>query len=127
MPIIKFVLQPVLENYFIHGIDRGREDNFVRVWAKKDGESLILFVQDNGFGMSAEEMEEKNRQLRENPKEKDKKASIGLSNVNRRIKAVYGEEYGICIEAARTQGLLVKITIKIEEREAHEESHAGRR
>lgn len=127
VPIIKFVLQPVLENYFIHGIDRGREDNFVRVWAKKDGENLILFVQDNGFGMSAEEMEEKNRQLRENPKEKDKKASIGLSNVNRRIKAVYGEEYGICIEAARTQGLLVKITIKIEEREAHEESHAGRR
>nr|WP_308778927.1 histidine kinase [uncultured Blautia sp.] len=128
VPIIKFVLQPVVENYFIHGIDRGREDNCVRIWAERNQGSLTLFVRDNGCGMTEAEIAEKNRLLRENPKDKDKKTSIGLSNVNRRIKAVYGEEYGISIEAAKPQGLLVKVTIKIEDKieemEVHEESHA---
>lgn len=127
LPVIKFVLQPVLENYFVHGIDRGREDNFVRIWAERQAEKLVLYVQDNGSGMKEEDIRERNRQLCENRRDMEEKASIGLNNVNRRIKAVYGEKYGISIEALQPRGLLVKITIKIEEGKAHEESHVSGR
>lgn len=124
-PIIKFVLQPIIENYFVHGIDRTRQDNRVTIRARRQQNRLELYVQDNGVGMKAEDMEKKNQELRENREEQTEKKSIGISNVNRRIKAVYGEEYGISIEAAKPEGLLVKVTIKIEEGKAHEEGHVS--
>ena len=124
-PIIKFVLQPIIENYFVHGIDRTRQDNRVTIRARRQQDRLELYVQDNGVGMKAEDMEKKNQELRENREEQTEKKSIGISNVNRRIKAVYGEEYGISIEAAKPEGLLVKVTIKIEEGKAHEEGHVS--
>lgn len=114
LPVIKFVLQPVIENYFVHGIERDRQDNEVRVWAQQKDETLFLYVQDNGCGMEPELLEQKNRQLQENRMQQDaqQKASIGIQNVNRRIKAVYGDRYGVFLEAAAPKGLLVTITLK---------------
>lgn len=115
LPIIKFVLQPIVENYFIHGIDRERQDNEVWVRAEKQGENLFLYVEDNGYGMEEQEIEKKNRELRENLPDRGEKKSIGITNVNRRIKAVYGDAYGISIESGNPKGLRVTITIKVEE------------
>lgn len=64
--------------------------------------------------MKPEAIKKKNRELKENlPDEKGKK-SIGIINVNRRIKAVYGDEYGIHIDAGEPKGLRVTVTIKVE-------------
>lgn len=115
LPIIKFVLQPIAENYFIHGIDRERQDNEVWVRAEKQGENLFLYVEDNGYGMEEQEIEKKNRELRENLPDRGEKKSIGITNVNRRIKAVYGDACGISIESGNPKGLRVTITIKVEE------------
>ena len=115
LPIIKFVLQPIAENYFIHGIDRERQGNEVWVRAEKQGENLFLYVEDNGYGMEEQEIEKKNRELRENLPDRGEKKSIGITNVNRRIKAVYGDAYGISIESGNPKGLRVTITIKVEE------------
>lgn len=115
LPIIKFVLQPIAENYFIHGIDRERQDNEVWVRAEKQGENLFLYVEDNGYGMEEQEIEKKNRELRENLSDRGEKKSIGITNVNRRIKAVYGDACGISIESGNPKGLRVTITIKVEE------------
>lgn len=114
LPIIKFVLQPIIENYFIHGIERDRKDNRVHIWAERNGEALCLYVEDNGCGMEAEEIEEKNKELKENLPDEEGKKAIGIINVNRRIKAVYGEDYGIYIEAVKPKGLRVRVTIKVE-------------
>lgn len=125
LPIIKFVLQPIIENYFIHGIDRDRKDNRVLIRAQSQGERLIISVEDNGLGMSREDMEEKNKILAANSQEETGNKSIGISNVNRRIKAVYGEEYGVFIQAAEPQGLQVRITIKVEKGEAYEKGNVS--
>lgn len=119
LPIIKFVLQPIVENYFIHGIDRERTDNRVHIRAQRKEDKLCLYIEDNGFGMKQEEIDKKNQELKDNLPEKEKKQSIGIANVNRRIKAVYGEEYGIVMEAAETGGLRVIVTVRTEtERES---------
>ncbi len=124
-PIIKFVLQPIVENYFIHGIERDRKDNLVKIWAEAEGEVLSLYIQDNGIGMTQEEIDRKNTELRENSPEERKDKSIGIANVNRRIKAVYGDQYGLLLQAAAPKGLLVIVTIKIEENEKDEKGDVG--
>lgn len=114
LPVIKFMLQPVIENYFIHGIERDRKDNMVQIWAERRQNTLKLYVQDNGCGMKTQELDKLNAELKENAAAKKNQESIGLHNVNRRIKAVYGNEYGIFVGSAEPKGLLVIITIRIE-------------
>lgn len=114
LPVIKFMLQPVIENYFIHGIERDRKDNMVQIWAERRQNTLKLYVQDNGCGMKTQELDKLNAELKENAAAKKNQESIGLHNVNRRIKAVYGNEYGIFVGPAEPKGLLVIITIRIE-------------
>lgn len=127
LPVIKFVLQPVLENYFIHGIERDRKDNQVSIWAEQRRDTLYLYVKDNGAGMEEEKIAALNAQLQENKKTKDRGDSIGIYNVNRRIKAVCGEGYGISLEAADPKGLLVILSIRIEEEEGelHEKGNVS--
>lgn len=123
LSIIKFVLQPVLENYFIHGIERDRKDNRVTIRAERKGDVLFLHVQDNGCGMDEGLLREKNRELEENQKNlqnqksqksKGKAESVGIQNINRRIKAVYGEQYGIHLKKAEPKGLTVTLSVKAE-------------
>lgn len=121
VPIIKFVLQPLIENYFIHGIRMGADDNFIRISVRKDGEDYEILVEDNGRGMTDSEIEAKNEQLRAN--KEDRKKSIGMSNVNRRIKAVYGSEYGIRIEAGEQQGLRTILRFNPSEGKYYEKSY----
>ena len=127
VPIIKFVLQPIVENYFVHGIERDRKDNLVKIWARAEGEALKLYIQDNGKGMCREDIERTNKALRENSQEERKDKSIGIANVNRRIKAVYGDHYGLLLQAAAPKGLLVIVTIKIEENEKDEKGDVSGR
>ena len=127
VPIIKFVLQPIIENYFIHGIRMRETDNFIRIAVEKD-EAYRIIVEDNGQGMTGEELAAKNEELRNDTMKKE--ASIGIANVNRRLKAVYGREYGIHLEAGSGGGLRVILSFRSAEREVEEktdydESDAG--
>lgn len=106
VPIIKFVLQPIIENYFIHGMRMKEPDNFIRIAVEKeDGERFRIIVEDNGKGMTVQELAKKNQELEHDIMEK--RSSIGIANVNRRLKAVYGKQYGIRMEAGPGGGLRV--------------------
>lgn len=122
-PIIKFVLQPLIENYFVHGIRMQDDDNYIHICVKKDGEDFEIIVEDNGRGMPLGEIAAKNRELEAD--RMGKKDSIGLSNVNRRVKAVYGRAYGVRIEPARGRGLRVILRFRPQEKEEsnHEKSN----
>lgn len=120
LPVIKFVLQPIIENYFVHGIERDRQDNLICIRAERKADTLYLYVEDNGHGMQEEELDKKNQELRINAKPKNRNESIGIHNVNRRIKAACGEEYGISLKAAKPKGLQVILAIRIEEGKAYE-------
>ena len=124
VPIIKFVLQPIIENYFIHGIRMRDSDNFIRIMVEKREEDFAIVVEDNGRGMTGEDIEAKNRQLRENKMDKSK--SIGIANVNRRIKAVYGSRYGLEIEQVKTGGLRIILTFRPPEGESNDEESNDR-
>ncbi len=104
VPVIKFVLQPVVENYFIHGMRMKEQDNFIRISVEKK-DSFQIIVEDNGKGMPNDEIAAKNRELEHDAMVKQ--SSIGIANVNRRLKAVYGDAYGIRIGKGPQGGLRV--------------------
>ncbi len=116
-PVIKFVLQPIIENYFIHGIRMKEQDNFIKVMVEKDKDFKII-VEDNGKGMTEGEISAKNKELRNDTMKE--KSSIGIANVNRRLKAVYGKEYGIYLETRAGGGL--RVILKFHPEECEKES-----
>lgn len=73
------------------------------------GENLVITVQDNGAGMDAEAM---NRLLEQNDmKRVESGVSIGILNVNARLKKLFGKEYGLHIESTVGEGTTVTITV----------------
>lgn len=108
-PIIKFILQPVIENYFVHGIRGEMEGNEIRISVERKEGILVVHIVDNGRGMEDEAMVKKNMELRNN--KADTKKTIGLMNVNRRIKAVYGMSFGVLLSHNESNGMHVTLTV----------------
>ena len=104
--ILPFLLQPVIENAVLHGLE-GQENGGMIQMRISIGEDDLLYivVTDNGAGMESEEL----NSLRENIRIKDeqKTKSIGLYNINQRIRLCYGSEYGIILESKKWEGTSV--------------------
>lgn len=110
--MIKMLLQPILENAIYHGMKERERDGRIVISAEKIGKNTLQFaVSDNGGGMTEEEVKNLNEYLRGN---NGRYKSIGLRNVNRRIKLRYGEEYGVRIESCKGKGTTVYITIYVD-------------
>lgn len=106
----KITLQPIIENAINHGldllVDEGHID--VRVW--QDGEDIVFCVQDNGVGMSPEQVEAIMNHAPED------RTGIGIRNVNDRLKIYFGKQYGLHITSEPDVGTWVEIRMpKVQE------------
>lgn len=105
----KISIQPLVENAINHGLKnkRGEKNIYIKIWQTEG--KLHVMVKDDGVGMDAEKF---NRLLKENDtglvEEGD---SIGLLNINARLKMIYGEEYGLFIESEPGRGSAVYLTV----------------
>ena len=118
MLLPKFSIQPLVENYFAHGIDYRRKDNVISVKAVKIAGAVRLLIQDNGCGMPPEKLAQiqqmlANRQLLDIDNGEIRK-SIGIVNVHERFLLFFGERYNIQIESQKNQGVTYTIEIKDE-------------
>ncbi|BAM23229.1 sensor histidine kinase [Streptococcus intermedius] len=118
MLLPKFSIQPLVENYFAHGIDYRRKDNVISVKAVKIAGAVRLLIQDNGCGMPPEKLAQiqqmlANRQLLGIDNGEIRK-SIGIVNVHERFLLFFGERYNIQIESRKNQGVTYTIEIKDE-------------
>lgn len=109
--ILPMVLQPLVENSFVHGIEPKAGKGEIRIAASKSDENLILLIQDNGIGIPEEKLKNLQEMLIE-AKDSDR---IGLSNVNLRIKQYYGSEYGVRIDSKENEGTTITITLPLKE------------
>lgn len=104
--ILPLLLQPVVENAVIHGLESTGKDGRIRVEITLEKEDrLLLAVSDNGQGMTPEELEELLSKLA--TPGLTLKSGIGLYNTNQRIRLYYGEDYGIRVESALSRGTKV--------------------
>ncbi|EMF0397335.1 sensor histidine kinase [Enterococcus faecium] len=106
----KFVIQPLVENYFKHGIDFTRFDNALSVKVLQEGKRVRIIIKDNGKGMTEKRLKQIEKKL-SHPKV-ELHGSIGLQNVNERLRASFGSSYYMSLENNETGGLTVSITFK---------------
>lgn len=78
--------------------------------AHVQGEVLHIQVKDNGTGMTKENLEKLQNYIQG---EADPEKSIGIVNVNQRIRLFYGEEYGIQIRSRKQMGTEVEIILPV--------------
>jgi two-component system, sensor histidine kinase YesM len=109
--IIKHLIQPVIENYIVHGFDTTKSNNSISVRGYLDDKNIFFIITDNGKGIEAENLDKMKLSL-ENF-EMNSSGSIGLANINERIKLVYGKECGVDISSINGKGTTVKIKILI--------------
>lgn len=95
------ILQPIVENAIIHGVEAVKQAE-IHIHIYHDEEKVYLEVKNNGKKMTQEDKDKIHALLNEEEylikKAPGRHTSIGIRNVNRRIRLVYGEEYGLTIE-----------------------------
>lgn len=94
--IIKNLFQPLIENYFVHGFDTSNDDNYILLQGKSlDEETMLITVEDNGIGMTPEDMEKLNAELNESIRISTE--SYGLKNLHQRLHLFYGGDCGLSL------------------------------
>ncbi len=107
--IPRISIQPLVENALNHGLRNKRGEKEIRIRIRKKAGILEICVADNGVGMDAKEL---NRSLTKNDLQRVEQGnSIGLFNINARIKMLYGEEFGIILESTQGEGTSVYVTL----------------
>lgn len=111
--MVRLTLQPLIENIFQHAFPDGMEQRHtIRIDAMEQGEKLLVIVEDNGVGMTADRLGELRLRLQENRLADDghefkRKGGIGVANVHRRIQMVFGNAYGLTIESKQNEGTII--------------------
>jgi two-component system, sensor histidine kinase YesM len=105
--VLPLLLQPIVENAFVHGLEGKEGQGIIDIVIKEDEDLLVIDIIDNGLGIDEEKLNYVYRKI--NNLSEGTKKSIGLSNVNQRIKLCYGEGYGIKVSSQKGLGTKVSI------------------
>lgn len=107
--ILKLTLQPLLENSIEHGI-KSLGKGIISITVEEEKDSISIIISDNGVGFSQEKLKEMQENLK-NGKVYSKDRSIGILNVDERIKKRYGQEYGV--EVISKKDVITTVIIKL--------------
>lgn len=99
----KITLQPIIENAILHGLDLLVDEGHIDVQVCQEGEDILFCVQDNGVGMSPEQVSAILEQ------DAQDRTGIGIKNVNDRLQIYFGKGYGLRIVSELDMGTRVEI------------------
>ncbi len=108
-PILPLLIQPIVENAFVHGIEGNKTNGRIDIKVYYKGEFVIADVTDNGQGISPEKLKELEEKILVSDTSSGK--SIGLTNVCKRIKMYHGDKYGMTISSRVGQGTTIRLTL----------------
>ena len=111
----KLILQPLVENAVLHGLEGKIEHGTVRIIVENSERTLFLRVRDDGIGMPEEQVERLNAQFAgdDTGTNMQQRGGIALRNVNSRIRLMFGENYGLRIFSAVGIGTECCITLPL--------------
>ncbi len=119
--IIKFILQPLVENAMFYGIDPAGGTVLIDIHAYREGDDLLLAVTDNGVGIPPETLE----QLRKNAYRSQRTggaSGIALHNIHERLTMEYGSGYGISMRSVVGHYTQITVRVPFEETEPEKAS-----
>ncbi|CUO58368.1 Probable sensor-like histidine kinase YehU [[Eubacterium] contortum] len=103
--VMKLILQPLVENAIVHGLEDKMEGGTVEVSVQKEDNTLVYRVEDDGVGADEERI---NNYLKEKEEEHN---VFALKNIDERIKIKYGEEYGLSFHSTIGAGTRVEVRL----------------
>lgn len=106
------IIQPLVENAVVHGLDNNAEGALVRVEIVRSGDDALFTITDNGTGISQDRLHKVMNSLAD-PEEREGER-IGLRNVHVRLKLTYGESYGLSIHSLPGEGTAISFIIPME-------------
>ena len=96
---LKFILQPIVENSFVHGFAENKKDQQITINGHIENNSIVLTVSDNGVGMDTEKS--------------FRYSGLGMKNVDQRLKLHFGSKYGIEVRSVPKEGTTVGMRIPL--------------
>jgi two-component system sensor histidine kinase YesM len=113
----KLLLQPIIENSMMHGVDPAKESHRIRISAGQSDRGIRIRIEDNGKGISPEKLESIKKDLMNSTYSNEKDNRIGLFNTNQRIRMLFGTEYGLDLDSEEGQGTRVTLDIPARNKE----------
>jgi two-component system sensor histidine kinase YesM len=123
IPVPPLIIQPIVENAVIHGIEGKEEGGTVAIRVIRDGEAAVVEVVDDGVGMEEERLEALHASLDEQEGEEQRR--IGLRNVHQRLILMYGPSSGLSIESTSGAGTRVSFRLPAGGERLHVQSAGG--
>ena len=117
--IIKFALQPLVENAIYHGLKYKDTKGNLSIRGYVRGKKAYITIADDGVGMEEAALEH----IFDETKKEHKSNGVGVPNVQKRLKLYYGQEYGISYISRKGVGTVATVTVPLEEQEDDEETH----
>ncbi|WP_068779450.1 sensor histidine kinase [Paenibacillus sp. GM2] len=111
MMVPRLILQPIIENAYVHALGNMRSHGMLRVYGETREETFILCIEDNGDSISELNIQQLNDRLARPHYTFEE--TTGLINVHRRLQLRYGEEYGITVSRSDLGGLKVTIQLRM--------------
>ena len=113
--IMRFLLQPIVENAIIHGLAGGNPaaPGTLEISVSLPANALTIQISDNGKGMEEQKVAELTAYINHTDKTEDTAGSIGIRNVHQRIRLACGGEYGVSIESRPGAGSRFTVRLPI--------------
>ncbi|MGN0427299.1 MAG: sensor histidine kinase [Agathobacter sp.] len=105
--ILPLLLQPIVENAIVHGLEGMTSLGYAKIHIALQDTMLLITVSDNGCGMDEKTLAQIRNSI--NNHDPEDAHSIGLYNINQRIKLCYGEEYDLEIDSKPNEGVTVTL------------------
>lgn len=121
----KFSLQPLVENYFVHGIDFTRNDNAISVKAWRKDARIYIRLRNNGHDLTSDELTAINQRMRV-PFDTAGHQSIGLQNVYSRMADYFGTSFQMTVRHNEPQGVQVDLQFNDHNNTKNETSEDGK-
>ena len=110
--VIRFLLQPLLENAIYHGLREKEGHGLLTIAAREARGRLRIVVSDDGAGIAPRRLAEVQTRLDDDGADVETgPGSIGLANTNRRIRLTFGRDYGLSLESEPGQGTSVTVEL----------------
>lgn len=112
--VLKFILQPLVENAIEHGFSGSKGKGIIVMGAEEKNGLLELYVEDNGSGISEEELTRLREMLKQAENQKELyRNHVGIVNVHRRLKVYFGDAYGIRLESIPGVSTCIYLTMPV--------------
>ncbi|NRF93776.1 histidine kinase [Paenibacillus frigoriresistens] len=120
-PIPKLILQPIVENAFVHGLDKKIGVWEIHITVRQNARGVSITIEDNGIGIEPHRLEALQQRLTEqSDKLWERDERIGLNNVAARIRMHFGQPYGIVVESRLGMGTAIRLQLPMKEEVAHD-------